>query len=103
VAILRALDYALSENFYDFVILSDSLTTLICIQTLNTASSDVIKSILCLLHAHHLKGNSMHFIWIPSHNAIEGNEKADQLAKQIAMSTTAITYSHNSFKTNILS
>lgn len=101
VAILRALDYALTENYYDFVILSDSLSTISCIHNQNT-SSDVIKSILCLLHAHWLKGNKMGFIWIPSHNAIEGNEKADKLAKQIALSTTALTYSHNSFMaTNI--
>lgn len=96
VAILRALDYALVENFNHYIILSDSLSTITCIQNQNI-SSDVIYSILCLIHAHRLKGNSMHLIWIPSHNAIGGNEKADRLAKQIATSTTAITYSHNSF------
>lgn len=98
VAVLRALDYALAEHVYDFVILSDSLTTLQCIRNLNTNSSDVIKSIVCLLHAHKLKGNKVQFIWVPSHNAIEGNEKADKLAKQIAFSKTAVIYSHNSFK-----
>lgn len=98
VAILRALDYALAEHVYDFVILSDSLTTLKCIRNLNTDSSDVIKSIVCLLYAHKLKGNKVQFIWVPSHNGIEGNEKADKLAKQISISKTAIIYSHNSFK-----
>lgn len=98
VAILRALDYALAEHVYDFVILSDSLNTLTCIRNLNTDSSDVIKSIVCLLHAHKLKGNKVQFIWVPSHNEIEGNEKADKLAKQIAFSKTATIYSHNSFK-----
>lgn len=98
VAILRALDYALVENFYDFVILSDSLSTIQCIQNLNINSSDVIKSIVGLLHAHKLKANRVQFIWVPGHNAIEGNEKADKLAKQIALSETAIIYSHNSFK-----
>jgi len=103
VAILRALDYALAENFNDYIILSDSLTTISCIQNINTAS-DVVNSILCLIHAHQLKGNLMHLIWIPSHNAIEGNDIADRLARQIATSTTAITYSHNSFMaTNIKS
>jgi len=96
VAILRALDYALSNNYNDFIILSDSLTTIMCIQNLNT-TSDIISSIFCIMHAHQLKGNIMHFIWIPSHNAIEGNEIADKLAKQIAISETAVTYSHNSF------
>jgi len=103
VAILRALDYALAENFNDYIILSDSLSTISCIQNINTAS-DVVNSILCLIHAHQLKGNLMHLIWIPSHNAIEGNDIADKLARQIATSTTAITYSHNSFMaTNIKS
>jgi len=103
VAILRALDYALAENFNDYIILSDSLSTISCIQNINTAS-DVVNSILCLIHAHQLKGNLMHLIWIPSHNAIEGNDIADSLARQIATSTTAITYSHNSFMaTNIKS
>lgn len=103
VAILRALDYALAENFNDYIILSDSLSTISCIQNINTAS-DVVNSILCLIHAHQLKGNLMHLIWIPSHNAIEGNDIADRLARQIATSTTAITYSHNSFMaTNIKS
>lgn len=99
VAILTALDYALNENYNDYIILSDSLSTIMCIQNLNTDSSDVISSILCLIHAHQLKGNVMHFIWVPGHNSIGGNEKADKLAKQIASSTTAITYSHNSFMT----
>ncbi|XP_060853539.1 uncharacterized protein LOC132931653 [Rhopalosiphum padi] len=103
VAILRALDYALAENFNNYIILSDSLSTISCIQNINTAS-DVVNSILCLIHAHQLKGNLMHLIWIPSHNAIEGNDIADRLARQIAMSSTAITYSHNSFMaTNIKS
>lgn len=99
VAILTALDYALTESYNDYIILSDSLSTIMCIQNLNTDSSDVISSILCLIHAHQLKGNILHFIWVPGHNSIEGNEKADKLAKQIAFSTTAITYSHNSFMT----
>lgn len=98
VAILRALDYALSNNYNDFIILSDSLTTITCIQNLNR-TSDIISSIFCIMHAHQLKGNIMHFIWVPSHNAIKGNEVADKLAKQIAVSETAITYSHNSFMT----
>lgn len=96
VAILRALDYALAENYNDYLILSDSLTTLTNIQNTNT-SSDVINSILCLIQAHQLRGNLINIIWIPGHNAIKGNEKADKLAKQIATSSTAITYSHNSF------
>lgn len=101
VAILRALDYALAENYKDFIILSDSLSTITRIQNIDS-ESDIISSILCIMHAHQLKGNLMHFIWIPSHNAIKGNEKADKLAKQIATSITAITYSHNSFiATNI--
>lgn len=101
VAILRALDYALAENFNNYIILSDSLSTISCIQNINT-TSDVVNSILCLIHAHQLKGNLMHLIWIPSHNAIEGNDIADKLARQIATSSTAITYSHNSFMaTNI--
>ncbi|XP_015369366.1 PREDICTED: uncharacterized protein LOC107165576 [Diuraphis noxia] len=103
VAILRALDYALAENFKNYIILSDSLSTISCIQNINTAS-DVVNSILCLIHAHQLKGNVIHLIWIPSHNEIEGNDIADRLARQIATSTTAITYSHNSFMaTNIKS
>lgn len=96
VAILRALDYALAENYNDYLILSDSLSTLTCIQNTNT-SSDVINSILYLIQAHQLKGNLISILWIPGHNSIEGNEKADKLAKKIATSSTAITYSHNSF------
>lgn len=96
VAILRALDYALAENYNDYLILSDSLSTLTCIQNTNT-SSDVINSILYLIQAHQLKGNLISILWIPGHNSIDGNEKADKLAKKIATSSTAITYSHNSF------
>lgn len=96
VAILRALDYAFSENLNEYVILSDSLSTIKCIQN-KIVNSDVINSILCLIHAHQLKQNIVHFVWIPSHKSIEGNEKADKLAKEIAVSTTVITYSHNSY------
>lgn len=102
VAILRALDYALTENLNEYVILSDSLTTIMCIQNKNI-NSDIINSILCLIHAHQLKQNIIHFVWIPSHKTIEGNDVADKLAKEIAVSKTVITYSHNSYVTNNLS
>uniref|UniRef100_A0A2S2QZ41 ribonuclease H n=1 Tax=Sipha flava TaxID=143950 RepID=A0A2S2QZ41_9HEMI len=101
VAILRALDYALTENMNEYIILSDSLSTIMCIQNKNI-NSDVINSILCLIHAHQLKQNVIHFVWIPSHKMIEGNDKADKLAKEIAVSSTAITYTHNSYVANNL-
>lgn len=96
VAILLALDYALNENYNEYLILTDSLTTVTCIQNKNI-SSDVINSIFYLIYVNQLKGKRIHFIWIPSHNSIDGNEKADKLAKRIATSSTAITYAHNSF------
>lgn len=96
VAILLALEYALAENYVDYLILTDSLTTVTCIQNENN-SSDVINSIFLLIRMNQLKRNRIHFIWIPSHNSIEGNEKADRLAKQIATTPTSIIYNHNSF------
>ncbi|VVC40329.1 Hypothetical protein CINCED_3A006327 [Cinara cedri] len=96
VAILLALDYALAQNYFDYLILTDSLSILTCIQNENI-SSDVINSILHLIYANRLKGNKINFIWVPSHNSIEGNEIADRLARIVATSPNAITYSHNSF------
>lgn len=96
VAILLALEYALAENYVDYLILTDSLTTVTCIQKENN-SSDVINSIFLLIRINQLKGNRIHFIWIPGHNSIEGNEKADRLAKKIATTQTSIIYNHNSF------
>lgn len=96
VAILRAIDYALTENLNEYVILSDSLSTIKSIKN-KFVNSDIIHSILCLIHALHLKRNSVHFVWIPSHKLIDGNEKADKLAREIAVSTTVITYTHNSY------
>lgn len=83
VAIEKALDYALFQGYKDFIILSDSLTTITCIKNQNK-STDIIENIFKLLLKHQKQGHSVRFIWIPGHCDILGNEIADSYARQAA-------------------
>jgi ribonuclease HI len=86
IAILKALEYSLEKQNNNFVILSDSLSSIISI--VNTHKpNDISKKIQLAISAHHAKGNVIKLMWIPGHSSIEGNEKADMLAKKTALTT----------------
>ncbi len=64
-----------------FVILTDSLRTLNCIQQLYP-KNNIIKQIRDQLTELSKKQVEIRFIWIPSHMGIIGNDIVDALAKE---------------------
>ncbi|XP_060863243.1 uncharacterized protein LOC132939856 [Metopolophium dirhodum] len=86
IAILKALEYSLEKQNNNFVILSDSLSSIISIANTHKPN-DISKKIQLAISAHHVKGNVVKLMWVPGHSSIKGNEKADMLAKKIALTT----------------
>ena len=89
--ILQALLYIKSLNsHHSYVICTDSLSSLQMI------SSSKLSSYIHLIVAIHsnillLPQGTVHFLWIPAHCGIAGNEEADKVAKEAVSSLTNIT------------
>ena len=79
MAILHALKLVETSSHKEPVICSDSLSCLLSIQNGNSSHS-LINSILSACKSLP-KGKIVEFCWVPSHIGIQGNEKADQAAK----------------------
>ena len=80
-AILLALDIVQQTTTNTkFVILSDSMSCLQSIQNMNL-QNPLILNICNKIHRLSTSGNSICFIWIPSHIGIPGNTLADSEAK----------------------
>ena len=83
VAILKALsDVAISRDV-EYVILSDSLSSLLA-QTSFYPSDPFLVDILTRPTAIHRRGKSVRLFWIPSHVGVSGNERSDSAAKWVA-------------------
>ena len=80
-----ALDMALSSigksKRQAFVIMSDSLSCLQALKAHDTLDPRILKLKL-KYNSLSLKGKSVVFAWIPSHVGIDGNDMADELAKE---------------------
>ena len=87
IAILKALEYALEKQNHNYIILSDSLSTISSIANTHKPN-DIAKKIHLLISSHLSKGNAVKIMWVPGHSSIEGNEKADIHAKHTASSTS---------------
>lgn len=90
MAILEALQLCRKENFRKVSIFSDSLAVLKSLTSIFNPSKG---SYLILLLKHILKeladtGFDIELFWIPGHNGIEGNERADLEAKTAARTGT---------------
>jgi len=72
----------LSTNKRRIALFSDSLSAIQLIKNIynNKDNSKLINSIRQLIN---LLSNEIIFVWIPGHVGVEGNEKADHLAKQM--------------------
>ena len=79
VAIINALKQVITNNFKKVLILTDSLSSLQAIKKLN--KNPIIAEIVSLYNLALENGESIIFVWIPSHCGITGNEEADKLAK----------------------
>lgn len=83
VAILLALQWAEDVCPMRMVVCSDSLSALQCIQVGQSASrQDLILEISQTLFRLHMQMITVHFLWVPAHVGVEGNETADAAARQ---------------------
>ncbi|XP_050499098.1 uncharacterized protein LOC126891791 [Diabrotica virgifera virgifera] len=71
-----------------YIILTDSLSSVQSIQYVYPSNPLVIK-IKQEVHTAQLNGKIIIFLWIPSHIGIQGNEEADNAAKEAATSDSA--------------
>ncbi|XP_018406602.1 PREDICTED: uncharacterized protein LOC108782745 [Cyphomyrmex costatus] len=82
-AIYTAITIAIDLKLSDATIITDSLSVLETVKNHhNPKNNYLIPLIKSVLEEAGRNGTSVKFIWIPSHRGIEGNEKADQLAKR---------------------
>ena len=87
-AILAALTLTLTlPDKKEFVIVSDSLSSLQAIQKLSPENQIAYR---IRKHLHNLKkiGKKIHLLWVPGHIGIPGNESADRRANVAAKRTT---------------
>ena len=87
IAIIDALDIALNYTEQNIMILSDSLSVLSCLKNNrnNTKTNPYIYILKQKIQKFAIKSTNnsqIKFYWIPAHDGIQGNELADQLAKQ---------------------
>ncbi|XP_055924407.1 uncharacterized protein LOC129956512 [Argiope bruennichi] len=85
IAIRRDLQYVVQveEHFQDTRILTDSRTSIQHLSNWGIVIDQTSLDILNLLDTFS-PGHAIHFQWNPSHVGVEGNEKADSLAKSAA-------------------
>lgn len=89
MAISFALDLIKTKCIHKAVILSDSLSTLRSIENISNPNEIARKIQNQIYNLTHI-GYSITLIWIPSHNQIPGNERADEKARQAITSNNAI-------------
>ncbi|XP_076623123.1 uncharacterized protein LOC143342788 [Colletes latitarsis] len=87
-AVLQALKYIEETTHSKSIILTDSKSTLLALQNLET-NNTVIQNIIETLKRDK---REVLYSWIPAHISIEGNEKADKAAKLASSSTTIMKY-----------
>jgi len=88
MAISYALDLIKTKCIRKALILSDSLSTLRSIKNISNPN-EIARKIQNQIYKLSQTGYSITLIWIPSHNQIPGNEKADEKARQAITSTNA--------------
>ncbi|KAK3103174.1 hypothetical protein FSP39_017008 [Pinctada imbricata] len=81
IAIREAVDQIKHKNYKQAVILSDSLSALQALQNKSGNRPDILHEILQEIHILAARGVGIRFEWVPAHVGIQGNEAADQLAK----------------------
>ena len=80
IGILTALEHFTTMNNSNFTIFCDSRSVLQSLEVFDTKHPIVLK-ILQWVYLHQCRGKSIIFCWVPAHVNIDGNERADQLAK----------------------
>ena len=83
VAIEKALCFIEVSDGPFYLILSDSLSSLLALRSFNPADP-IVQDILARLQSVEQSGKSVQFCWIPSHVGVHGNELADAAARRAA-------------------
>ena len=83
VAIEKALCFIEVSDGLFYLILSDSLSSLLALRSFNPVDP-IVQDILTRLKSVERSGKSICFSWIPSHVGIHGNELADASARRAA-------------------
>lgn len=101
-SVLKAIELIKQEREdRNFLIHTDSLSVIQSLQQLYT-KNQLISDIQQSVHEAISAGKKIIFIWIPSHIGIDGNERADHLAKQAVLEeTTQIAMPTNDIKSHI--
>lgn len=85
-AINRALKWIVTQNQKQYVIITDSLSVLESIETGNSKSrQNLLEDTMLTIREADKSNQTIHFLWVPSHINLPGNEKADQAAKSSLM------------------
>lgn len=86
MAISKALDYCGNKQKNDYIICTDSLSSIDSLE--NVFSDDpLVQEILAKRDALRKAGKKTIIVWTPGHIGINGNEKADKAAKEAATMT----------------
>ena len=100
LAIEAAIEYIWDSNDEEFMIITDSLSSLQALKS-QKLNNPIVSNILHM--CHYLSGHKdIIFCWVPSHIGIQGNERADVLAKAALDRTKQFYYiPYTDFKYNI--
>ena len=100
LAIEAAIEYIWDSNDEEFMIVTDSLSSLQALKS-QKLNNPIVSNILHM--CHYLSGHKdIIFCWVPSHIGIQGNERADVLAKAALDKTKQFYYiPYTDFKYNI--
>ena len=102
VALEMALTAIHSSEDTNFAIFSDSLSCLTALKNYDTLDPRIIR-LKTLTHSLTLTGKTIIFVWIPGHVGLDGNDMADELAKQSLTSEEIhnIKLPHSDYKPKI--
>ena len=90
LAIEAAIEYIWDSNDEESMIITDSLSSLQVLKS-QKLNNPIVSNILHM--CHHLSGHKdILFCWVPSHIGIQGNERADVLAKAALDKTKQFYY-----------
>ena len=100
LAIEAAIEYIWDSSDEEFMIITDSLSSLQALKS-QKLNNPIVSNILHM--CHYLSGHKdIIFCWVPSHIGIQGNERADVLAKAALDKTKQFYYiPYTDFKYNI--
>ena len=80
-AILQALRYIKRRKIMSSVICSDSKSALQAIQNVISVTNNMVFRIQRIVDSISSASQKVSFLWIPGHSGLDGNSKADELAK----------------------